>query len=191
MYEPEGDECPVCFESKSDRIMTTSPCGHSLCLVCLLKLRAASCPMCRFDLTHHIPPRDGTPKIQMPLHITTTTSQTSTESPLRPIPPRLTMAQPVSTLQMLSNVSATIPTPASEEETLESIFRLTRLIRDREGDLLSSPSDTTPPLTPPGRTTESSSPPSTPPPRPMRPSRLRHVFLSPISGPDTIARSFE
>ena len=34
------DECPVCFEDLDARIRTTTPCGHHVCLGCLLALAA-------------------------------------------------------------------------------------------------------------------------------------------------------
>jgi hypothetical protein len=46
----------VCFESLDERIVTTPPCGHALCLPCLMRLRApVRCPMCRAELTHLLP----------------------------------------------------------------------------------------------------------------------------------------
>lgn len=177
MYEPKDEECPVCFEPWSTRIMTTSPCGHVLCLPCLLQLRAASCPMCRSDLAAYLPPRSGVPKIHGPLHIMT--SGTSTED----APSNASNALNASNLLMEMNISNT----STEDETMESIFHLARMMRNRNGVLV-APLDTTPPVSPPSRRDligpVPSSPPSprSPPSPPPRPSRLRHVFLSPAGG---------
>ena len=52
------DECPVCFEDLDARIRTTTPCGHHVCLGCLLALaRPPRCPMCRADLAPLFPSR--------------------------------------------------------------------------------------------------------------------------------------
>lgn len=43
-------DCPVCFESTSDRLRVTTPCGHHFCLDCVLRLQNAQCPLCRQNL---------------------------------------------------------------------------------------------------------------------------------------------
>ena len=49
-------DCPVCMEPMHDRISTTAPCGHMLCLPCLVQLQAPQkCPMCRSNLNDLIP----------------------------------------------------------------------------------------------------------------------------------------
>lgn len=51
------EECPVCFEGANTRCWVRTPCRHSLCLRCLLRLaRPARCPLCRHDLEAHLPP---------------------------------------------------------------------------------------------------------------------------------------
>tara|TARA_Y100000748_G_scaffold174411_2_gene145966 strand:+ start:595 stop:1017 length:423 start_codon:yes stop_codon:yes gene_type:complete len=53
MEEDPADECPVCFRTLHDTIRTTPPCGHTVCLQCLLRLRQRACPLCRADLRRH------------------------------------------------------------------------------------------------------------------------------------------
>ena len=49
-------ECPVCYENLSRKIQTRFPCTHSICLICLAKMkRPPKCPMCRFDLKSYLP----------------------------------------------------------------------------------------------------------------------------------------
>ena len=51
-----GDECPVCFEDLAACIRTTTPCAHSMCLPCLMKLETPQrCPICRASLVTYIP----------------------------------------------------------------------------------------------------------------------------------------
>ena len=47
------DECPVCYVSLTSG--TVPPCGHEVCLKCLMSLRNRSCVICRQDLTAHFP----------------------------------------------------------------------------------------------------------------------------------------
>jgi len=50
-------ECPVCLEPLAARIATRPPCGHEVCLECLLRLAAPRrCPMCRASLHVSLPP---------------------------------------------------------------------------------------------------------------------------------------
>ena len=54
---PAGDECPVCLEPLAARIAARPPCGHEVCLGCLLRLAAPRrCPMCRAPLDVPLPP---------------------------------------------------------------------------------------------------------------------------------------
>lgn len=102
--------------------------------------------MCRFDLSPLIPPTQPVPRIQVPLHIMTAASQTP----------------------------STTTSEEDVDQTIESIFQLAQLMRDRHG-IVVTPMDTTPPVSPP----HGDSPPPSPPPRPPRRSRLRHVLVSP------------
>lgn len=43
-------DCPVCFESLDQTIRTSTPCGHEVCLACLLKIVPRRCVICRADL---------------------------------------------------------------------------------------------------------------------------------------------
>ena len=47
-------ECPVCFESNKDTIVSTLPCRHHICLKCTLTLNPSLCPLCRKDYTSAI-----------------------------------------------------------------------------------------------------------------------------------------
>ncbi len=47
-------ECPVCFESNKDSIISTLPCKHHICLKCALILNPSLCPLCRKDYTNAI-----------------------------------------------------------------------------------------------------------------------------------------
>lgn len=60
-------ECPVCFELLGTCIETRLPCKHSVCLRCLLKLPSPRCPMCRTDVSRHIPP-DRAPTRPLSVH---------------------------------------------------------------------------------------------------------------------------
>lgn len=44
------DECPVCFARLVSTIRTRPPCGHEICLECLLSLRKPRCVICRAEL---------------------------------------------------------------------------------------------------------------------------------------------
>ena len=67
----DDEECPVCFESMDERIVTTPPCGHALCLPCLMRLRApVRCPMCRAELAHLMPAAPRPPPIRAPPSLT-------------------------------------------------------------------------------------------------------------------------
>ena len=45
-------ECPVCFESNKDSIVSTLPCKHNICLKCTLILNPPLCPLCRKDYSN-------------------------------------------------------------------------------------------------------------------------------------------
>ena len=45
-------ECPVCFETNKDNIISTLPCKHHVCLKCTLILNPSLCPLCRKDYTN-------------------------------------------------------------------------------------------------------------------------------------------
>ena len=47
-------ECPVCFDSNKDNIISTLPCKHHICLKCALILNPSLCPLCRKDYTSAI-----------------------------------------------------------------------------------------------------------------------------------------
>jgi len=47
-------ECPICFESNKDSIISTLPCKHHICLKCTLILNPSLCPLCRKDYTSAI-----------------------------------------------------------------------------------------------------------------------------------------
>ena len=52
---PTDDECPVCFAPMASTVKTIPPCGHAVCLRCLLRLRDRRCVLCRADLADHFP----------------------------------------------------------------------------------------------------------------------------------------
>ncbi len=47
------EECPICF---GDTWITKSPCNHTICLSCLLKLEKDECPYCRKPIYYSFPP---------------------------------------------------------------------------------------------------------------------------------------
>ena len=60
-------ECPVCFETYTDRIRTTLPCTHELCLACLYRLQSPQlCPLCRYDVSSMLP---ATPAASSPVTV--------------------------------------------------------------------------------------------------------------------------
>ena len=73
--EHEGEHhssvCPVCLEALDVRIRTMAPCGHSLCLECLLSLRQRRCPLCRHDLRSYFPVASPPPPppVMLPLTV--------------------------------------------------------------------------------------------------------------------------
>lgn len=60
-------ECPVCFEPLEATIASRPPCGHEICLGCLLLLRERRCPLCRADLGPFYPRH--VPYVPLTLHI--------------------------------------------------------------------------------------------------------------------------
>jgi hypothetical protein len=46
-------ECPICFLNDW---VSKSPCGHLICLSCLIQLRKDECPSCRRPLNWSLPP---------------------------------------------------------------------------------------------------------------------------------------
>ena len=48
-------ECPVCTTPLRETISTRPPCGHEVCLKCLLRLHRPQCVLCRADLSELIP----------------------------------------------------------------------------------------------------------------------------------------
>ena len=62
-------ECPVCFEELQLTIAATPPCGHTVCLKCLLSLRRQVCVLCRCDLASLIPATRPAPRLTRPLAI--------------------------------------------------------------------------------------------------------------------------
>lgn len=49
------NECPICYEELQKRIFCITPCRHKICLVCIVKMKTKSCPICRNDLSNLIP----------------------------------------------------------------------------------------------------------------------------------------
>ena len=45
-------ECPICFDNKW---ISKPPCGHFICLNCLIQLRKDECPSCRKPLWYSLP----------------------------------------------------------------------------------------------------------------------------------------
>ncbi len=43
----ESDECPICFEITSSKIIK---CNHFLCITCFTKLNNLECPICRQNI---------------------------------------------------------------------------------------------------------------------------------------------
>lgn len=65
------NECPICYEDMSSRMAVRSPCGHELCLDCLLRLPTpATCPLCRMSLPVGVAPREVR-ELVVPLMIAT------------------------------------------------------------------------------------------------------------------------
>ena len=50
---PEGEECPVCFETA---LIMKTKCGHCICRTCYDRINNKMCPLCRDDMT--IPPEE-------------------------------------------------------------------------------------------------------------------------------------
>ena len=46
-------ECTICFEKDW---LTTTKCGHLLCVQCLFKLPHDECPICRRSIQNTLPP---------------------------------------------------------------------------------------------------------------------------------------
>lgn len=44
-------ECPVCYETVNTNIVQKLECNHSLCKICLDRLRTPCCPLCRANIT--------------------------------------------------------------------------------------------------------------------------------------------
>ena len=59
---PSNDdlECPICMEDSQMTIRAVTPCGHGMCLRCLLRCVDRRCPLCRTDLRPHLPEREAT-----------------------------------------------------------------------------------------------------------------------------------
>ena len=58
-------ECPVCFGPLAAAIAARPPCGHEVCLPCLMALRQRRCVLCRADLAPLYPP----PSPRVTLHV--------------------------------------------------------------------------------------------------------------------------
>lgn len=56
MSDEKKEECPVCFDRLSRVIVARPPCGHEVCLPCLMALRKRDCVLCRADLSPLFPP---------------------------------------------------------------------------------------------------------------------------------------
>ena len=144
----EVGECPVCYEPMTTRIMATSPCGHFVCLSCLLSLRRPSCPLCRMDLTPYLPSssihRVRSPPRLLRLDVATESEETS------------------------QNLNTLLRPPSSPND--ESIYHLIQTMRERNGILI-TPLTMSPPASPPGRSDDDVDdviPPS--PPSPFEPA---------------------
>ena len=50
-------ECPVCLEALTEKIVTTFPCTHCICLPCFGKMYTnhPRCPVCRYNIEHLVP----------------------------------------------------------------------------------------------------------------------------------------
>ena len=48
-------ECPICLIDTKNEFNITTPCNHTLCLGCFLKLKKMLCPICRNDLKDKLP----------------------------------------------------------------------------------------------------------------------------------------
>tara|TARA_B110000208_G_scaffold187119_1_gene244673 strand:- start:2725 stop:2964 length:240 start_codon:yes stop_codon:yes gene_type:complete len=46
-------ECSICFEK--DKWTCITPCGHNICLFCLINIENKNCPICRKDLLEKLP----------------------------------------------------------------------------------------------------------------------------------------
>jgi len=125
----EVGECPVCYEPMTTRIMATSPCGHFVCLSCLLSLRIPSCPLCRMDLTPYLP--------------------SSSIHRVRS-PPRLLRLDAATESEETSQNLNTLLRPPSSSPNDESIYHLIQTMRERNGILI-TPLTMSPPASPPGR----------------------------------------
>ena len=64
--EPTEDECPVCLSPLKLAIRTRPPCGHEVCLLCLMRLPRAVCVICRAELSHLMPVRAGVVLVRRP-----------------------------------------------------------------------------------------------------------------------------
>ncbi len=42
-----GLECPICLDSLKNTFIITTPCNHSFCMLCFIKMDNDTCPMCR------------------------------------------------------------------------------------------------------------------------------------------------
>ena len=58
-------ECPVCLNDMTSSIRATPPCGHVICLRCLLSLRKKECVLCRADLEQFFPPQPAFPVVTL------------------------------------------------------------------------------------------------------------------------------
>jgi len=90
----EPPACPVCLEAYRPRrlLRVTLPCEHVLCLPCLTRLRAATCPLCRA-------PFDMPPAVHVVLHATVappTPAPTPAPTASDVAPPRVPLRRPVS-----------------------------------------------------------------------------------------------
>ena len=49
-------ECPICLDQIENNFIITTPCKHSFCIKCFLKLFETTCPLCRKQFRNSLPP---------------------------------------------------------------------------------------------------------------------------------------
>jgi len=45
-------ECPICFRSCFETLLCRTPCGHKICMECMLSIEKYECPTCRESLPY-------------------------------------------------------------------------------------------------------------------------------------------
>lgn len=96
----DRDECPVCYESTTTRVVCVTPCAHSVCMECMVRLSApVRCPMCRADLSEAMPPPPAPP-----------TPRSVVELSLSPVGESVDMATVVRRARLTNELRAHAPT---------------------------------------------------------------------------------